>query len=113
MLSIKSTPQHKFSIFIELSENINPDWCLGRMDKNGNFIQDEVECTIDGTSALVKLHDYFKKTVQELPLLSFILKLGYGFDGKECQKLLYKKYGNKINHQTNVTIILYQLLEIA
>jgi len=113
MLKIKSTPNHKYSIFIELSENVDPEWCLGRVDKDGNFIENEVECEIDDKKALIKMHDYFKYPFDQLTMLSFILKLGYGFDGKMCQKILVAKYGNKINAKTEITVILYQLIEIT
>lgn len=113
MLTIKSTPNHKYSIFIELSENIDPEWCLGRIDEKGNFIEKEVECEINGKKALIKMHDYFKEPFDKLPLLNFILKLGYGFDGKMCQKILAAKYPGKINAKTQIAIILYELLEIA
>jgi len=113
MLAIKSTPSHKFSVFVEIADNIDPEWCIGRIDQDGNFIEAEVECTIDGTKALIKIHDYFKETYYKLPLLNFIIKLVYGFDSKTFMKLLAKKYGNKINGNTQITIILYELLEIA
>jgi hypothetical protein len=112
MLRIKALPNHKFSAFIELSGNIDPEWCLGRVDKEGKFIEAEVECEIDGHKALIRLHDYFKEKYESLPLLNFVLKLAYGLDGKQCQKVLLAKYPGKVDAKTEVTVILYELIEI-
>jgi len=112
MLSIKSTPKHNFSIFIELAEKMDPEWLLGQFDDKMNPVQKEVEAEVDGKKAMIKLYDYFSETFERLTLLNFIFRLGYGFDGKKCQQVLIKKYP-KINAKTKVAIILYELIEIA
>lgn len=111
MLKIKSSPNHQFDIFVELASNIDPEWLLGRFDKNGNLIEKEIECELDEKQAIIKLYDYFKKPFLLLPILNFVIRLGYGFDGKTCQQILKSKYGNKINNNTEIAIIQYELIE--
>jgi len=112
MLQIKSTPLHKFSIFIELAEKIDPEWLLGQFDDKMNSIQKEIEAEVDGKKAIIKLYDYFSEPFEKLTLLNFVFRLGYGFDGKTCQKILLKKYP-KITTKTKVAIILYELIELG
>ena len=112
MLILKSTPKHNFSIFIELNDQLDPEWMLGRFDKDGKLIENEIECELDGKQAIIKLYDYFKEDFERLPLLNFILRLGYGFDGKFCQKILLKKYP-KITKDTKVGVVLYELIEMV
>ncbi len=111
MLRIKSTPSHNYSVFVDLAENINPEWMLGKIDENGNVIQKEIECEIDGTQAIIELHDYFKEPFEKLTLLNFILKLGYGIPSVNFKKMLIKKYKGKINSKTEIAIILYKFIE--
>jgi len=113
MLRIKSQPKHNVSWFIEPSENIDPEWMLGRFDKEGNLIENEIEVTLDDKQVIIKLYDYFKETFERLPLLTFTIRDGYDMDGKEFQKNLLKKYGNKINAKTEMWIVQYKVLEIG
>ena len=111
MLRIKSTPNHNYSVFVDLAENIDPKWMLGKIDENGKVIQKEIECELDGTQAIIELQDYFKETFERLTLLNFTLKLGYGIPSDEFKKMLIKKYKGKINSKREIVIILYKFIE--
>lgn len=113
MLRIKIPPAHNFSVFIDLAKNIPEKWMLGRMDKKGNFILNEIECEIDDVQAIIELHDYKKLPFNQLALITFDLKLIYGFDSDEFKKILFKKYKSEINQETEIAIILYKLIETA
>jgi len=111
-LEIKSTPPHNFDVDIKLYTEIDPEYMLGRIDKDGNVIENEIEVLIDGKQALIKLYSCFKKQFQELPALDFIIRLAKGIDGRQLQHALIKKYGS-IQPTTEVLIYEYELLELG
>jgi len=112
-LKLKIPKAHNFNLFIEPMANIDPEWMLGRIDKDGKVIENEVEATVDEKKCIIKLHDFFKKPFKELSCLNFIYKLYYGIDEKIIKKALVAKYKEKINSETQFAIVLYEIKEIA
>jgi hypothetical protein len=113
MLEIKSTPPHNYDVDIKLLEEVDFEEFLGRIDKDGNLVEKELEVIIDGKKALVKLIDHFKEPWKKLPLLNCYLLGVKGFNGKDLQKMLVKKYGNKVKPDTEIIIYTYKLIELG
>lgn len=110
MLRIKSSPKHNKDIFIKPSFDVDPEWMLGRIDKDGNFIENEVECILDDRHCIIKLQNFQKKQFQFLPLLRMMLS-GFGIEPEKEQQIMRLNHGNKIKPHTELYIIQYELID--
>ena len=111
MLEIRSTKPHTYDIDIKLWSEIDPEYMLGKIDDKGNVIENEIEVTIDGKQAIIKLYDVFKKQFQELPLLNFTLLATKGINGKQVQQVLTAKHKRQIKPKEFIAVYLYKLIE--
>lgn len=112
MLKLKSPPNHNFALAILLASEVNPEWLLGKITDDGKFIQNEIECTIDEKQAMIKLIDQWKMKISELSLADAILQLGLGLTSQTVKAVLNKKHPG-LKPETEVRLIIYQLMEVA
>ena len=110
MLAIKTPPAHNFSLMILPASEVDPEWMIGRITEDNKFIESEIECTLDGKKAAIKLISQYKVEMKLLKHASDILRLTYGMTGEQVKNVLLKKYKG-LTDATEIRLIIYELLE--